>query len=264
MADSTASEQPVAQKNSNRDAGRRGRETIARVVVVASFCTIFLMVTVLIVLARGNAGSAASGAAEKAFNAILPVIAGWVGTVLAFYFSSASQDHTNEIFDKAIERAAPRPGDGVAVSAKMLPLAKVLHLHDLKDKSASETLLSDLRREFETKVDGITVTRLLFLERGVFKYVVHVGALNAFLVNIPDAQRGALSLAELVKDETILNQVSKLVVFVSAMTTLADAKVAIEKLTGAQDIIVTPTGNPSEPVLGWLTNADLSKALTAS
>lgn len=285
----TASEQGADKKGlSNRDAGRRGRNFIAQVVVVASFLSVFLMGTVVLVLAKKDAGNAASQAAEKAFNAILPVVAGWMGTVLAFYFSAASQEHTNDILEGAIERSAARPGDGVAVSAKMIPVTKVLRRRDLKQTPPSEIKLEDLKQDFKTKADGVTITRLLFLENDAFRYIVHVGALNQFLVDhqaatgsepSPGTHRGTLpigassessssraelTLADLLKDETILNQVSKLVVFVSATTTLADAKVALDKMTGAQDIIVTATGNSAEPMLGWLTNVDLIKVLTVN
>jgi hypothetical protein len=68
----------------------------------------------------------------------------------------------------------------------------------------------------------------------------------------------------LLKDQDLINQISKLVVFVSAAATLADAKAALDKVTGAQDIFVTPTGNAIEPMIGWLSNVDLTKALTVN
>ena len=35
-------------------------------------------------------------------SAILPVLAGWVGTVLAFYFSASSHERTSSSLDKVI------------------------------------------------------------------------------------------------------------------------------------------------------------------
>jgi hypothetical protein len=65
-------------------------------------------------------------------------------------------------------------------------------------------------------------------------------------------------------DEETLSQISKLVVFVAGTATLGDAKTALDKVAGAQDIIVTATGNSTEPMLGWLSNIDLIKALQVS
>lgn len=238
----------------SRSAGQRGRDQIARLVVVSSFLIVFLLIATLIALAKFKAADAVSNAAEKAFNAILPVLAGWVGTVLAFYFSSASQEHTNDILDKAMERAAGRPVDGTLVSAKMILVSKILGLQKLEQTKPSTLGLTALRALFSDKL-----TRLMFLENGAFKYLLHVGTLDKFLTTAP--ANPAATFEDLLKDSDIVNEISKLVVFVPFESTLAEAKAALDKVAGAQDIIVTATGNPTEPVIGWLTNNDLTKSL---
>ncbi|MFZ0608681.1 MAG: hypothetical protein WAM75_13535, partial [Xanthobacteraceae bacterium] len=82
----------------------RGRDRIAGTVVLGSFFTLFLLVIALVGLAQSS-NTAASDAAKNAFNTILPVLAGWVGTVLAFYFSSASLERTSATLDKAIAQS---------------------------------------------------------------------------------------------------------------------------------------------------------------
>ncbi len=111
---------------------------------------------------------------------------------------------------------------------------------------------------------------MLFTERGVFRYVVHIGTLNAFILKrqagttatppIPFDLAKA-TFADMLADEETLRQIAKLVVFVSASTSLGDAKTALDNVNGAQDIIVTGGGNATEPMLGWLSNVDLIKAL---
>jgi hypothetical protein len=244
----------------------QGRDRLARMVVVGSFLTLFLLAGALITLARGT-NATASSAAEKAFNSILPVLAGWVGTVLAYYFSSASQEHTSEILDRTIGRMGGDPASSVTVSEKMIPSSAIFGLRDLKEQGKAPELIqiTDLQKDFDSKLpNGTSVSRLLFVEGGVFKYILHVGALNAYLVKSQQAGNtpGSLKFSDLLKDQDIVNQISKLVVFVSAATTLGDAKAALDKVTGAQDIIVTGTGSGTEPVLGWLSNVDLTKALS--
>ena len=235
------------------------RYYLARLVVVGSFLTLFLLVGTLIALAQNNSG--ASDTAKNAFTAILPVLAGWVGTVLAFYFSAASQERTSASLDKVIGQAAGTPGPGALISEKMVPVSSVVALQKLEDKGGPKGIsMDDLRTAFKaTLPSGSNITRLLFTENGVFRYVLHIGTFNAFQVQHPDAQ----TFADLLADEETLRQVSKLVVFVSAGTTLADAKAALDKVTGAQDIIVTGSGNATEPMLGWLSNVDLIKTLQA-
>src|SRR4029434_2220310 len=99
----------------------RGRDRLVRIVVVGAVLTLFLLCATLVSLAQGP-NAAASTAAEKAFNVILPVLAGWVGTVLAFYFSAASQEHTNAILDRAIRRVGgSSSAPGMRVSERMIP-----------------------------------------------------------------------------------------------------------------------------------------------
>jgi hypothetical protein len=239
------------------------RYRLARWVVIGSFLTLFLLVGALIGLAQGNKDVA--DAAKSAFSTILPVLAGWVGTVLAFYFSAASQERTSASLDKAISQSGPGGGGpGKLVSEKMLPLSSIVGLQKLEEKEggAKEIPIEELKKAFDaTLPNGAKVTRLLFVEGGVFKYILHIGALNAFLVKTQSAEQRPTKFGDMLNDEETLHQISKLVVFVSAAATLGDAKAALDKVSGAQDIIVTGTGNSTDPMLGWLSNVDLTKAL---
>lgn len=238
-----------------------GRDRLARLVVVGSFLTVFLLAGALLALAQG--GSAASTeAADKAFNAILPVLAGWVGTVLAFYFSSANQEDTNAILDKTIGRvSSSTPSAAASVSETMIPLAKIHKLRDLKDRGPADIPISELQEDFNGRLPsgGGAVTRLVFVENGVFKFVLHAATLNAFVVRAKPAANATLE--DLLKYEDLANQISRLVVFVSSASTLAAAKVALDRVPGAQDIIVTQSGAATESMLGWLSNVDLTRAL---
>lgn len=267
MSGTSGGQPPSTSEQLASNARLESRDRLARLVIVGSFLTIFLLVGTLI-------GTNASGSqtAEKAFNAILPVLAGWVGTVLAFFFSAASQERTAISLDKAIGQSGRGSDSGVLVSEKMIPTSSILELQTLNDgQNRPENInLSTLQDLFKKKqANGTSVTRLVFVQNGIFRYVLHSSTLNSFLVNTapaPDATAVAqdLTFAQMIADQSILNQISKLVAFVSAATTLADTKLAMDAVPGAQDIIVTATGNASAPMLGWLSNVDLIKAVTAS
>jgi hypothetical protein len=220
-------------------------------VVVGSFITLLLLVSALIGLANQSAGG---DAAKTAFTTVLPVLAGWVGTVLAYYFSAASHQASLE----TISRANAGPTPSAPVSDKMIPVSLIAGLQKLDDKQPKDISIPDLRQAFEKPLpNGAKVTRLMFVERGAFKYILHGATLNDFIVKHP---MGA-TFADMLADEETVRQISNLVVFVSAHTTLGEAKAALDKVSGAQDIIVTDSGNATEPMLGWLSNIDLTKAL---
>jgi hypothetical protein len=239
-------------------ASQRGRDRLAQYVVVGSFLTLFLLVSALIGLAQISIPQVRE-TATNAFTAILPVLAGWVGTVLALYFSAASHQASLE----AISRSGGRPGPSTWVSEKMIPVSSIVGLKRLEEKGPQDISILDLQQAFRGQLpNGAKVTRLLFVERGIFKYIMHFATLNAFIVKNP-AGATEKTFADMLADEETLRQISQLVVFVSASTTLGDAKAALDKVSGAQDIIVTGSGNATEPMLGWLSNIDLTKTLQA-
>jgi hypothetical protein len=237
-----------------------GRDKLARLVVVGSFLTLFMLAGALVSFATHGSTDGAAAAAEKAFNAILPVLAGWVGTVLAFYFSSANQE---SILESTIGRGPGKlPPASEAVSTKMIAALSIFGTQDLK-KVAPETIrISDLRKTFsEPLPNNAKVTRLFFTENGVFKYVLHSSTLNAYIADVGPSAADSGTLADLLKIQKIVDEISKLVVFVAGKATVGDAKKALDRVSGAQDVIVTATGNATEPMLGWMSNVDLTKAL---
>ncbi len=238
----------------------RGRDKLATLVVVGSFLTVFALAGTLIAIAQSGDKEAIE-TTKTVFTTILPVLAGWVGTVLAFYFSAQSQERASASLDKVINQGGlGGAGPSAQVSTKMLPYAKIGGLQDLGKTKPQIITIKGLQDEFNvTLPNGAKVTRLLFVENGTFKYVLHESTLNAFIVKNPDVT--GKTFADMLVDEETLRQISKLVVFVSASATLGDAKAALDKVNGAQDIIVTGTGNSTEPMIGWLSNNDLTKAI---
>jgi hypothetical protein len=252
-----------------------GRDRLARLVVVGSFLTLFLLVGTLLALAQQRADKELSDVATNAFNAILPVLAGWVGTVLAFYFSAASQERTSASLDKAISQTGGTVGTGALVSEKMIPLASILELQDLTGRKPEDIKLANLQVLYKKdQSGGGKVTRLIFIEKNVFRYIVHESALNAFILSktaasaIGEGQSPAkvenLTFANMLADPQTLHDISKLVVFVSAAATVGEAQTTLNSVSGAHDVIVTGSGNASAPMIGWLSNVDLTKALAAN
>jgi hypothetical protein len=57
--------------------------------------------------------------------------------------------------------------------------------------------------------------------------------------------------------------IQKTIAFVAQDRTVADAKAAMEQIPGCQDVIVTKTGDKAEPMIGWLSNIDISRLSAA-
>jgi len=258
--------------------GFLSRERLARLVVMGSFLTLFLMVAAIFYYSGSSGNSGAGEIADKVFNTILPVLAGWVGTVLAYFFSAQNLERTSATLDKAVI-AVGQGGGGPPtqpsdpVYGKMIKVENIKKKQDLTSKNLGQIRLLDLQREFQGAEPDPPASRLVFLDGGKFRYLMHSSVLNAFLVSQlvsaagqsvtgqPTAV-GDLTLQNLVDDPESLRQISKLVAFVSGSATLADAKAAMDAIPGAQDIIVTKTGDAAGEVIGWLSNVDLVKLLS--
>ncbi|CAA7613203.1 hypothetical protein [Magnetospirillum sp. UT-4] len=237
------------------DKGSLGRAHLARLVAVASFLTIFLLVATLVGLAATDAKPEVIEVGKNTFTAILPVVAGWMGTVLAFYFSSQSLDRTSASLDLSMSQNTKTAN--TSVTKEMIPAGNIIKPMVLaaNDDAISKKTAGELLKIF--KDSGIT--RMIFwTENQVCRYILHRATLNDFIVR----SEGDLSktFAQLLEDGESQAQITQ-VAFVPATASLRDAKAALKRTAGAQDIIVTASGNSSEPVLGWLTNIDLMKAL---
>ena len=242
------------------------RDRLARLVVVGSFLTIFMLVAALLSVAQLGSKDAAD-LAEKTFNTILPVLAGWVGSVLAFYFSAQSQEATNQRLTQAINLVGgttPSPA-GPTVAETMLPLEAIRGLQKLDGKAPASIPLADLRAIFNSPAQGGPISRLIFTDGGKFRYVLHVGILDAYMVEFPVASNPQTqTFGDLLKAHDYEFQVSKLVAYIGMTATLAQAKTALDAVPRAHDIIVTSTGDANGQMVGWITNVDLIKALSVT
>jgi hypothetical protein len=261
MATPDPSEVQPGSQQSNSVQSFLSRDRLARLVVMGSFLTLFLMVSALLYLAALGTNQKAIDVADKAFTTILPVLAGWVGTVLAYFFSAQNLERTSASLDKAMDQASGTPPTppSTPIYGKMIKLEDIKKLQDLSGKKLTDFPLTDLQQAFKGAEPDPPASRLLFLLDKKFRYIMHSSVLNAFLVSHTQPN---LTLQDIADDPESLRQISRMVAFVSGSATLADAKAAMDAVAGAQDIIVTTTGDANGDVIGWLSNVDLVKALS--
>jgi hypothetical protein len=237
----------------------RARARLAGWVVLGSFTGIFLMVGTLLVMANPNTPPAVNDTAKNLFNAVLPVFAGWTGTVLAYYFSAATQERTSDSLDKAINKTDGGGSDSTTVSEVMIAYQNIKELIELDKTPPDAITLEDMNDRFRR------VERLVFVDKHAFKYVVHSGTFRKFrdIQGAAQPTGQAMTFKNMLDDAETLTTITKLLVFVPASTTLSQAKAAMEAVTGATDIIVTGSGKQDAPMLGWLTDSDLTRNITA-
>jgi hypothetical protein len=194
--------------------------------------------------------------ARLVLTAVLPLIGSWVGTILAYFFSSENlRAATNSVATLAQLSAQDRLRS-VPGRDKMIPRAAM-----------KGVVVGALNRitvlQGRQKLDADQVNRLIVLDpNDVAQLVLHRSTLDRFLVtrSLAQAQPQApaalanLTLQDIVEDPAFKPMLATTFAMVREDATLADAKAVMEALPNCHDVLVTRNGTRNEPVLGWVTN----------
>lgn len=214
-----------------------------------------------IILVLGIALMLKSDAATKAqvFHALVPLVASWVGTVIAYYFSKENFDAATSSVTNMARLSMTQKLQSIPVTDKMLERTRIV-TYDKHGPALESAKLSELVA-FATRRN---VKRLpLFTDRGAIQYIVHVSMVHEFisrkvLEQVP--QPADLTFGDLLKDPALKALFENSKALVAQSATLADAKDAMDATPNCEDVFVTASGKADEPVRGWLTSDMLMEA----
>lgn len=198
-----------------------------------------------------------AAASQLIFNALLPLLGTWVGTVLAYYFSRKNFESASQSVERMVTLTAEQKLGQIFVEKEMLRPGQITLYQIPTGKAPKDVLLKDLRSSLGGKITRIPIVS----DKGVVQYIVHQSGLFRFLAEKALAGAAAidqLTLQDLVDDAELKNWVTN-IVYISDQASVAEAKTKMEQQPGCQDLIVTKTGNKTEPMLGWMTNVDIGR-----
>ena len=240
----------------------KARTTIAKWVIGGSAGGLIALGFAMILTAEtGNTGPAA----EKVFTMLVPLLGTWVGTVLAYYFSGENFERASQSVTRLVEQVSEKKLRRVSVREAMTPrhAITVLELEPGDDEGAEinlEKKLLDLLKDPITRIP-------VFDSEGKAKYIIHQSLLFRFIAEktiemtdqTPPFEVPKQTLKDFLDHKNMKEIVSGTFTFVSIEGTLADAKDAMDKLPKCQDVFVTDDGTKGKPVVGWVTNTNISK-----
>lgn len=193
-------------------------------------------------------------------SVVLPMLATWVGTVLAYYFSkenfaAASQSVTA----MATRLSGMEKLKSVALKEKMRPLANIRYW-PMKAGEEDKCKLSELLSKFDN-LDRIPMLD----DKARVLYLVYKSVINQFLAQVAlnpnsnnDQQPSALTFQNLLdSDSKLKNMFQQSYGFVAETGTLGDAKQvmdAVSRVSTCNDVFVTATGKADESIIGWITD----------
>lgn len=191
------------------------------------------------------------------FSALLPLVGTWVGTILAYYFSkdnfdAATQAQRQMVRDLTQERLRTIPVTSAMIARPQID-AIVLPTGQEPGSIVVQTIVDLIKNKKRTRVpilDDGDVAKLVLHQSIVYRFIAESGKTRA------EALSGTLDALLNYSDSQVL---ANAFAFVPRPASLADAKAAMDRTAHAQDVFVTATGQPGEPVLGWLTNVDIAR-----
>jgi hypothetical protein len=210
------------------------------------------------------AGAAWSGPTQFAetsrsvFNALLPLLGTWVGTVLAYYFSRKNFESASQSVERMVTLTVEQKLGQIFVEQEMMRPGQITLYQIPAGKTLKDVPLKDLRSKLGGKITRVPIVD----SNNVILFIVHQSGLFKFLAERALEGKAAdidkLTLQDLVDDAELKDWVTN-IAFVSEQASVADAKNKMEQQKGCQDLIVTKTGSKTEPMLGWMTNVDIGR-----
>ena len=259
-----------------RDPVERHRSRLSAWVFGTSFGFIALVAVGLIIFPlieeMSDEVSESFQESKDIFMAVLPIMSGWVGGVLGFYFSDLAAEARGHQVMQA------QGGVAFAERLRQVPVTEVMVDKDRIKKVILKTGPGNDDRlgagnVFSELIDVVSkkgFTRApMFTQKGAdiyFHAMAHESVIFRYEAKIraegktPDK----VSIAEFLESELYLERAAGSTEFVSRSATLEDAKAKMQgNVRGAQDVFITNTGDKNSPVVGWITNVDILRRSVA-
>ncbi len=218
------------------------RWRLALIITIISILGIAVVAGLAIFFSDSRAATA-----QTVFTAVIPLLASWVGTVLAYYYSSES-----------LEAATQSVKDLIPVEEKLkaIPVTKVMiKLADIVKFNYDDT--QKVQEILDTLIASGKGERLPFLDdKNHPIYMLHKSAIDSALVKASqDIDMANVTLQEL------FDKVPNLKVLAMGSfgtlgqdATLEAAREEMNRINNCQDVFITENGTKSSPVVGWVTN----------
>ena len=241
-----------------QESGPQARVVLAAVVIVASIVALAVLGAMVILNDAANA--------LTLFNILLPVMATWVGTVLAFYFgrenfeSASKQVRSTNAQLVRLAQSTQQERARQPITQVMRPIGDMTYEQLAGNRTPQTITLAQMRGKYTD-----VITRLPVLTADLKPlYMVHASEVDKYLADPthPDSS----SLQQFIEDQANANafyDAQRGFALLAETASVADAKQSLEAVATVQDAFVTATGTADEPLVGWVSNTRLSRYLKA-
>ena len=245
----------MADGNTPNNVTTLNRERLASWIVIFSIIAITILAGVSIATSQNVAGEA-----KAVLATVLPLFGTWVGTVLAYYFSKENFDAaTRSVTELVGKVTAEQKLASIPAKDKMIARADMFAKTLPEDKIKLVETLDELEKT--KKGSRIPILN----DPGHPAYMVHRSMIDRYLADqarkTPPPDPATLTFKNLLTDDPDLGKWAKQsFAVIKEDSTLAEAKSAMERISGCQDVFLTKGGTESEPVIGWVTNVVIAES----
>lgn len=197
--------------------------------------------------------------AKDIFNIVLPVFASWVGTILAFYFGRDSFESASKQVRDMAQKLSPEERSNTQVSSIMRLFSEMILFEIPSGHNENSVKLAQLNAILVNDASRLAIVD----SRSVAKYMIHDSSIDKYLASGGKLDDSLQQFIDTQEKAGLAYSLDKGFIIVSESTTLAHAKIKMEGCKSCQDIFVTKTGKPNEPLEGWVSNIRLAKYLQA-
>jgi hypothetical protein len=223
----------------------KARVSLAFIVVIFAMTGITLLGLAIIVVSN----PATAERAQLVFNAVLPLFATWVGTVLAYYFAQENLKSATDSTVQLSEISSQERLKSVPVRDAMVPRYKMIACDDTTKKLLDALVdMKDKRYYPILNRDG-TVLSLTYRE----DLLDFQSKAPNLLPNVPAIDW----TVQLLLDQKAPNKYTRPFAVISPNATLAAAKLALDQVADSNVVFVTENGQASTVVVGMLTTKDI-------
>jgi hypothetical protein len=190
------------------------------------------------------------------FNAIIPLIASWIGTILAFHFGrenyEAATKNALALNKEVIEE--------IKVENIMIDV-KTIYYQKIESQNYINIILDELIKDYiKAEKDRI----LIFSPNCNPELIIHRSTLAEYINQKGSQTKGPLTLHDLTEDnkEKFSFKKEEGFAIVKKDDSVKEAFNKMNTIKGCQDVIITDTGDEKGKVIGWLTNTLINRFLT--
>lgn len=224
-----------SNNSSNPSKSSKLRDWISIIIIVFSF--LFILILAIYLLRDGS-----DDYIEMVFNTIIPLLATWVGTVLAFYYGKSNFEAAADKYKEIVDRLSPDVLGQLKVEQIMI-LKKTMITKPVSWATGTGMNMGKIKDYLEKVVEK---SRLPLLEDEKVKYILHDDLLK------PD-QSEALFVDFIKKEGN-----KKPFITVRGSETVEAVTMKMAQIKGCEDAFVLDAEGKVE---GWITNSLISRYL---